>query len=94
MEFLYSTYPKANPIGFCLLVWAVPDNWKVETKNDNSNQILIKDQWIYSLVEVVIKGPKVDIVEKIKKAKSKDKKVVRVVEEMKNTGIKELKGEE
>ena len=72
----------------------MPDNWKVGTKNDNSNQILIKDQWIYSLVEVVIKGPKVDIIEKLKIAREKNKKIVRVVEEMKNTGIKELKGEE
>jgi len=37
-----------------------------------------------SLQEVVIEGPKVNIVEKIKKAKSKDKKVVRVVKEIKN----------
>jgi len=33
----------------------------------NDNQIFIKDNWIHSLEEVVIKGPKVDIVEKIKK---------------------------
>jgi len=32
---------------------------------------------------VVIEGPEVDIVEKIKKARSKNKEVVRVVEEMK-----------
>jgi len=44
--------------------------------------------------EVVIKGPEVEIVEKIKKAKSKDKEVVRVVEEMKKAGVKVLQGEE
>jgi len=39
-------------------------NWKVGTENDNSNQILIKDQWIHSLSEVV-EGPEVEIVEKV-----------------------------
>jgi len=32
----------------------------------------------------------VDIIEKIKKARSKDKEVVRVVEEMKKAGVKVL----
>ena len=41
-------------------------------------------------MEVVIEGPKVDIVEKIKKARSKNKEVVRVVEEIKKVGIKTL----
>ena len=70
-----------------------PD-WKVGTENDNNNQTLIKKQWICSLVEVIIEGPKVKIIEKIKKAKSKDKEVVRVVEEMKKTGVKVLRGDE
>ena len=57
---------------------------------DNENQVFIKDNWIHSIQEVVIEGPKVDIVEKIKKARSKDKDVVRVVEEMKKAKVKEL----
>ena len=47
---------------------------KVGIKNNNSNQIFIKDHWIYNFYEVV---------EKIKKARDKDKEVVRVVEEIK-----------
>ena len=70
-----------------------PD-WKVGTENDNNNQTLIKKQWICSLAEVIIEGSKVKIIEKIKKAKSKDKEVVRVVEEMKKTGVKVLRGDE
>jgi len=70
-----------------------PD-WKVRVENDNDNQILIKDNWIHSLEEVVIEGLEVDILEKIKKAKSKDEEVVRVVvrvvEEMKKTKVKVL----
>jgi len=41
---------------------------------------------------VVIEGPEVEILEKIKRARSKDKDVVRVVEEMKRAKVKELRG--
>jgi len=43
---------------------------------------------------VVIDGLEVDILEKIKKARSKNKKVVRVVEKMKKAGVKVIKGNE
>jgi len=46
------------------------------------------------MYEVVVEGPEVDLLEKIKRARSKDKNVVRVVEEMKKAGVKELKGDE
>jgi len=65
-------------------------DWKVRIENDNNNQIFIKDNWIHSLQEVVIEGPEVDILEKIKKARSKDKEVVRIVEEMKRMKVKML----
>ena len=63
-------------------------------ENDNNNQVFIKDNWIHKLKEVVIEEPKVKILEKIKKARGKDKEVVRVVEEMKKTGVKVLQGKE
>jgi len=66
-------------------------NWKVGVENDNDNQTLIKKQWIHSLTEVVIEGPEVDIEEKIKKARSKNEKVVRVVEEIKKAKVKVLR---
>ena len=69
-------------------------DWKVGIDRDNEDQILIKDNWIHSLGEVVIEGPEVDIIEKIKKARGKDEEVVRIVEEMKKTKVKELRGEE
>ena len=65
-------------------------DWKVRVEKNNENQVVIKDNWICSIQEVVIEGPKVDIVEKIKKVRSKDKDVVRVVEEMKKTKVKKL----
>ena len=66
-----------------------PD-WKVKVEKDNKNQVFIKNCWLCSLQEVVIEEPEVDIIEKIKKARSKDKKVVRVVEEIKKAGVKVL----
>jgi len=39
----------------------------------------------------VIEGPKVDILEKIKIARSKNEEVVRVVKEMKKVGVKVLR---
>ena len=69
-------------------------DWKVGMDKDNVNQIFIKDQWIRSMYEVVIEGPEVELVEKIRKARSKDEDVVRVVEEMKKVGVKELRGNE
>ena len=66
-----------------------PD-WKVGVKNDNRDQVFIKDNWIHSMQEVVIEGPEVEIVEKIKKARSKDEEVIRVVEEMKKAEVKGL----
>jgi len=65
-------------------------DWKVGIEKDNKNQILIKNNWICKLQEVVIEGPEVDIIEKIKKARSIDKDIVRVVEEIKKVGVKEL----
>jgi len=65
-------------------------DWKVGIDRDNKDQVVIKDNWVRSLQEVVIEGPEVEILEKIKRARSKDKDIVRVVEEMKKTKVKEL----
>jgi len=69
-----------------------PD-WKVGIGKNNENQIFIKDCWLYSLHEVVIEGLEVDIIEKIKRARGKNKEVVRVVEEMKKVKVKVVRGE-
>ena len=65
-------------------------DWKVGVDKDNENQVFIKDNWIHSMYEVVVEGPEVEILERIKKARSKNKEIVRVVEEMKKAGVKEL----
>jgi len=69
-------------------------DWKIGVDRDNNNQIFIKDNWICSMYEVVVEGPEVDLLEKIKKARSKNKNVIKVVEKMKKMGVKELRGNE
>ena len=44
------------------------------------------------MYEVVVERPEVDLLEKIEKARSKDEDIVRVVEEMKKAGVRELWG--
>jgi len=63
-------------------------DWKVGVEKNNKYQTLIKEQYICNLVEVVIEESKVEILEKIKIARAKDKEVVRVVEEMKKAKVK------
>jgi len=46
------------------------------------------------MYEVVVEGPEVDLVEKIKKARNRDEDVIRIVEEMKKAGVKELRENE
>ena len=55
---------------------------------------LIKEKWIWGLIEVVVEGAEVDILEKIKKAREKDDKIARVVKEMKKVGVKVLRNKE
>jgi len=69
-------------------------DWKVGTDKDNENQVFIKDHWIRNIYEVVVEGPEVDLLEKIKKVRSKDEDVIKVVEEMKKAGVRELRGNE
>jgi len=69
-------------------------DWKVGVDKDNENQVFIKDNWIWSMYEVVVEGPEVDMLEKIKKVRNKNKDIVKVVEEMKKAGVRELYGNE
>ena len=72
-----------------------PDQ-EVGVKKDNKNETLVKPEWLEirraEIVEIVVEG--VDLLEKVKQLKVKDNKVVRVVEEMKQAGVKMLRDEE
>ena len=69
-------------------------DWKVEVDKDNENQIVVKDSWLCRLEKVIVEGPEVKILEKIKKARGKDEEVVRIVEEMKRAEVKVIQGKE
>jgi len=69
-------------------------DWKVGIENDNENQKLVKKEWIRGMIKVVVKGPEMKLLEKIKRAKEKDEEVVRVIEEIKKAGMKNLRGDE
>jgi len=60
---------------------------KVGVDNNNENQKLIKEKWIQGIMEVVVEGLEAELVEKIKRARGKDKKVVKV-------GVKVCRGDE
>ena len=63
---------------------------KIGVDKDNKNQVVVKNSWVCRLEEVIIEGPEVKVIEKIKRARSKDEEVVRIVEEMKKAKVKEL----
>ena len=67
---------------------------KIGVDKDNKNQVVVKNSWVCRLEEVIIEGPEVKVIEKIKRARSKDEEVVRIVEEMKKAKVKELQEEE
>ena len=69
-------------------------DWKVGINKDNENQIIIKDNWLHKLEKVIIEGPKVEIIEKIKRARGKDKEIVKIVKEMKKAKVKAIQEEE
>jgi len=45
-------------------------------------------------MEIVVKRPKTILMEKIKRAREKDKKVIRVIEEIKKAGVRSLRDNE
>jgi len=58
--------------------------------------MLVKKEWLevraIQVIEIIIK--EINLLEKIKKSKVKDNKVIKVVEEMKQAGVKMLKDKE
>ena len=68
-------------------------DWKIGIENDNKNQKLIKEEWIWEMIEVMVEGPEEELKEKIKRVREKDK-VVKVREEIKKIGVRNLRGDE
>ena len=70
-------------------------DWAEEVEKNNENQVMVKKEWIeVRAIEQLIKGPEKGIVKRIKEARDKYEKVIKVVEEMKKAGVKTLRDEE
>ena len=67
-------------------------------ERDNGNQVMLKKEWLEIRVmekgQLLIEEVKEEIIEKIKRLEAKDNKVVKIVEEMKNVGVKVLRNNE
>ena len=72
-----------------------PDQ-EIGVEKDNEDETLVKPEWLKvrkaEIVEIIVDG--VDLLEEVKKSKVKDDEVVKVVEEMKQAGVKMLRDEE
>ena len=64
---------------------------KIGTENNNENQKLIKKEWIRGMIKVVVEESETMLVEKIKRERGKDEKVIKVVEKMKKARVKALR---
>ena len=71
-------------------------DWEVGVKRDNEDKILVKSEWLKvkktERIKVIIE--RIDLLKKIRKSKVKDNKIVKIVEEMKQAGIKILRDKE
>ena len=69
---------------------------KVGVEKDNEDKTLVKLEWLEvrktEAVEIIV--DRVDLLEKVRKLKVKDNKVVKVVEEIKQVGVKMLRDKE
>jgi len=72
-----------------------PD-WEVGVEKDNEDETLIKPEWMEvkraETVEIIVDG--IDLLEEVRKSKVKDDEVVKVVEKMKQAGVKMLRDKE
>ena len=66
-------------------------------ERDKKNQGMLKKNWLEIRAmkkgQLLIEGPKEDIIEKIKKSEVRDNKVIKAVEEMKKAEVKILRNE-
>ena len=70
-------------------------DWVEGVERDNKNQVMLKkEQLEVRAMEQLVEGLEKEIVKKIKQARDKDKEVIKVVKEMKKTGVKILRDEE
>ena len=69
-------------------------DWQEGVRKENKDRTLVKREWLEkgAVEEVVIEGA--DILDKIRKSKAVDDKIVKVVEKMKKANVKMLRNKE
>jgi len=71
-------------------------DWEIGVEKDNKDEMLVKPEWLEvrkaEVVEIIV--DRVDLLEKVRKSKVKDDKVVKAVEEIKQAEVKMLRDEE
>ena len=71
-------------------------DWEIGVEKDNKDEMLVKPEWLEvrkaEVVEIIV--DRVDLLEKVRKSKVKDDKVVKAVEEIKKAEVKMLRDEE
>ena len=61
-------------------------------KRDNKNQVMLKEEWLnIRMIEQLVEGLEEKILKKIKEARTRDKEVIKAVEEIKKVGVKVLR---
>ena len=66
-------------------------DWQEGVEKDNEDRMLIRLEWVRGVEMVIEEG---DLRKRIKKVQEGDKRVVKVVEELKKVGVKTLRDEE
>ena len=70
-------------------------DWAEGVEKDNENQVMVREEWLeVRTMEQLIEGPDEGIIKRIKEARDKDEKMIKVVEEMKKARVKMLRDEE
>jgi len=71
-------------------------DWELGVEKDNEDKTLVKPEWLEvrrtEVVEIIVDG--VDLLEKVRKSKVKDDKVIKAVKEIKRAKVKMLRDKE
>ena len=68
-------------------------DWAEGVEKENKNQIILKEEWLeIKVMEQLVEGLKKEVLKKIKEARNRDKKVIKVVEKMKKAEVKMMSG--
>ena len=54
---------------------------------------MIKEKWVWGITKVVVEESEILLVEKMKKARKKNKEIIKIIEKMKKSRSKDIKGD-